>query len=133
MHGNHFMMSIKPFSKIVKFMVPGSGVKALGRGKCCHIVTVYRFKICTITVVGNEVLHCYYVKIVLMLNGEIRRPWAMGQKLKRGAGVVNMTMYWTCIFIYAVCHPLTILTSSSKLHDKLSNWYTPYVRKFTLL
>lgn len=33
---------IKPLTKIVKYIAPaGSGVRILGRDKCCHIVNIY--------------------------------------------------------------------------------------------
>ena len=35
------MMSMRPSTKIVKFMTPGSGVQALGWGQYGHIVKMY--------------------------------------------------------------------------------------------
>lgn len=66
--------------------------------KLGHIVKLYSSNIflCTIKVVGDRVMHYYYMygHNILMLNGVINGPQAMGQKLRRyfGEGGVNMTI-----------------------------------------
>lgn len=65
-------MFSKPSIKIVKFMVPGTGVQALRRGHFGQMVKLYF--VCIITVMEDKIMHCYYVHNVLMLNFEIHYP-----------------------------------------------------------
>lgn len=108
------MISLNPFTKIVKYMVPGAGVKALRRGQSGHIVKLYLFNMfCTITVVEDKVTHCFYIHNVLLLNDEIRVPQVMGQKLRREEDKYDHILNSVFLFmVIVVCHPLKILTLS---------------------
>lgn len=68
---------MKSSPEIVKFIVPGSGILALGWIQYGEILKMYWFNhifFCTATVVGDKVMNCYYFHIVLKFDCEIYYP-----------------------------------------------------------
>lgn len=112
-----FIMSVKPFIKIGKCMVHGSGVQILGRGQGGHIMKLKWFYMVFFTIIN-----CCHVHNILMLDSKIPRPYGRrwGVREGKGGGLWPYFEYAFLFTVIAVCHPLTILTSSWKPHGKLS-------------
>lgn len=93
-----FIMSVKPFIKIGKCMVHGSGVQILGRGQGGHIIKLKWFYIVFFTIIN-----CCHVHNILMLDSKIPRPYGRRWGVREGKGGGIMTIFWICIFIYGNC------------------------------
>lgn len=107
-------MSMKPSTKIVKFLDPYSGVHALGWGPMSYCID-WIFSSVQLQLCENKVIHCYYVRNVLMLNSEIgvTRPLSRSSGWAR-EGVLRYILNMYFIRVIAVCHPLTISILSWK-------------------
>lgn len=101
------MIPMKVSTGIAKFMIPGSGMQALGQDQYGWIVKMNwsNFSFFTITVMDNKVMHCYNVPNPLMLNCEITGQ-AMGQKARlSGRGdkygyILNIFLHFIFFIIF---------------------------------
>lgn len=96
------LMSMKPSTLIMKFIVHGSGVLAPGWGQYGHFVARYLIDIffCSFIVVGDKVMHCYCVYNVLRFNCEIHCP---GHNTKTSDFYLSWAEGDTCMNIYETC------------------------------
>lgn len=108
------LMSMKPSTLIMKFIVHGSGVLAPGWGQYSHLVAMYWIDIffCSFIVVGDKVMHSYYVHNVLRFNCKIH---CLGHNTKisdfywyPGGSWIHVWTYMKHVFllkVIAVWHP----------------------------